>query len=93
MAATLPTQTALGVDKAQLYDREAHIADSLQREMLPDSLPQSTGVGLATPPPASSWTTWRTRYEFDGRLCSGNLGAAATCRNNDPNGHRSPWSS
>jgi serine phosphatase RsbU (regulator of sigma subunit)/anti-sigma regulatory factor (Ser/Thr protein kinase) len=48
VAAQLATHTALGVDKAVLYDREAYIADSLQREMLPDSLPQPTGVRLAS---------------------------------------------
>ncbi|WP_431952109.1 SpoIIE family protein phosphatase [Actinacidiphila sp. bgisy167] len=48
IAAQLATHTALGVDKALLYDREASIADSLQREMLPDSLPEPTGVRLAS---------------------------------------------
>ncbi|MEU0186928.1 SpoIIE family protein phosphatase [Streptomyces sp. NPDC006207] len=48
IAAQLATHTALGVDKAVLYDREASIADSLQREMLPDSLPEPTGVRLAS---------------------------------------------
>ncbi|MFE2425306.1 SpoIIE family protein phosphatase [Streptomyces sp. NPDC059373] len=48
VVAQLATHTALGVDKAVLYDREAYIADSLQREMLPDSLPQPTGVRLAS---------------------------------------------
>ncbi|MFF3563478.1 SpoIIE family protein phosphatase [Streptomyces sp. NPDC002574] len=48
VAAQLATHTALGVDKAVLYDREASIADSLQREMLPDSLPEPTGVRLAS---------------------------------------------
>ena len=48
VAAQLATHTALGVDKAVLYGREAYIADELQRAMLPDSLPQPTGVGLAS---------------------------------------------
>ncbi|MFI0936899.1 SpoIIE family protein phosphatase [Streptomyces sp. NPDC021019] len=47
-AAQLATQTALGIDKAVLYGREAYIADELQRTMLPDSLPQATGVRLAS---------------------------------------------
>jgi serine phosphatase RsbU (regulator of sigma subunit)/anti-sigma regulatory factor (Ser/Thr protein kinase) len=48
VAAQLATHTALGVDKAVLYGREAYIADALQRAMLPDSLPQPTGVKLAS---------------------------------------------
>jgi serine phosphatase RsbU (regulator of sigma subunit)/anti-sigma regulatory factor (Ser/Thr protein kinase) len=48
VAAQLATHTALGVDKAVLYGREAYIADALQREMLPDSLPQPNGVQLAS---------------------------------------------
>ncbi|MFC9486593.1 SpoIIE family protein phosphatase [Streptomyces hydrogenans] len=48
VAAQLATQTALGIDKAVLYGREAYIADELQRTMLPDSLPQPTGVKLAS---------------------------------------------
>ncbi|MZE78695.1 SpoIIE family protein phosphatase, partial [Streptomyces sp. SID5475] len=48
VAAQLATHTALGVDKAVLYGREAYIADALQRSMLPDSLPQPTGVRLAS---------------------------------------------
>ncbi|MFD5734687.1 SpoIIE family protein phosphatase [Streptomyces sioyaensis] len=48
VAAQLATHTALGVDKAVLYGREAYIADALQRTMLPDSLPQPTGVRLAS---------------------------------------------
>ncbi len=47
VAAQLATHTALGVDKALLYGREAYIADALQRAMLPTSLPQPTGVRLA----------------------------------------------
>ncbi len=48
VAAQLATHTALGVDKAVLYGREAYIADQLQRAMLPDSLPQPTGVRLSS---------------------------------------------
>lgn len=48
VAAQLATHTALGVDKAVLYGREAYIADELQRTMLPDNLPQATGVQLAS---------------------------------------------
>ncbi|WP_344259610.1 SpoIIE family protein phosphatase [Streptomyces sodiiphilus] len=48
VAAQLATHSALGVDKAILYDREASIADELQRTMLPDELPQPTGVRLAS---------------------------------------------
>ncbi|WP_443048590.1 ATP-binding SpoIIE family protein phosphatase [Streptomyces sp. NBC_00272] len=48
VAAQLGNQTALGIDKAVLYGREAYIADEMQRTMLPDSLPQPTGVRLAS---------------------------------------------
>ncbi len=48
VTAQLATHTALGVDKALLYGREAYIADSLQRAMLPESLPQPTGVRLTS---------------------------------------------
>ncbi|WP_443076525.1 SpoIIE family protein phosphatase [Streptomyces sp. TRM 70361] len=48
VAAQLATHTALGVDKAVLYGREAYIADELQRTMLPDVLPQPVGVTLAS---------------------------------------------
>ncbi|MFF6778970.1 SpoIIE family protein phosphatase [Streptomyces sp. NPDC012637] len=44
----LATQTALGIDKAVLYGREASIADELQRRMLPASLPQLTGARLVS---------------------------------------------
>ncbi|MEU9455658.1 SpoIIE family protein phosphatase [Streptomyces sp. NPDC048277] len=47
VAAQLATHTALGVDKAVLYSREAFIADRLQRAMLPQTLPKPTGVRLA----------------------------------------------
>ncbi|MET9351203.1 PP2C family protein-serine/threonine phosphatase, partial [Streptomyces termitum] len=48
VGAQLATQTALGIDKAVLYGIEAYRADKLQRIMLPDSLPQPTGVKLAS---------------------------------------------
>lgn len=48
IAAQLATHTALGVDKAVLYGREAYIADELQRTMLPDELPRPTGCQLAS---------------------------------------------
>ncbi|MEV5843138.1 ATP-binding SpoIIE family protein phosphatase [Streptomyces sp. NPDC051985] len=47
VAAQLATHTALGVDKAVLYSREAFIADRLQRAMLPQALPRPTGARLA----------------------------------------------
>ncbi|MFE6684552.1 SpoIIE family protein phosphatase [Streptomyces sp. NPDC057729] len=48
VAAQLATQSALGIDKAVLYGREAYIADELQRTMLPDSLPQMSASQLAS---------------------------------------------
>ncbi|MFE7172559.1 SpoIIE family protein phosphatase [Streptomyces sp. NPDC057616] len=48
VAAQLATHSALGIDKAVLYGREAYIADQLQRTMLPETLPHSTGVHLAS---------------------------------------------
>uniref|UniRef100_UPI0015F038CB ATP-binding SpoIIE family protein phosphatase n=1 Tax=Streptomyces shenzhenensis TaxID=943815 RepID=UPI0015F038CB len=48
VAAQLATHTALGIDKAVLYGREAYIADELQRTMLPENLPSATGVRLAS---------------------------------------------
>ncbi|MFB7596030.1 SpoIIE family protein phosphatase [Streptomyces sp. NPDC056160] len=48
VAAQLATHSALGVDKAVLYGREAYIADELQRTMLPETLPRPTGVRLAS---------------------------------------------
>nr|WP_309475059.1 SAV_2336 N-terminal domain-related protein [Streptomyces parvulus] len=47
VAGQLATHSALGIDKAILYGREAYIADKLQRTMLPESLPRVTGVRLA----------------------------------------------
>ncbi|WP_406459531.1 SpoIIE family protein phosphatase [Streptomyces sp. NBC_00876] len=48
VTAQLVTHTAISLDKAVLYGREAYIAGELQRTMLPDSLPQPTGVRLAS---------------------------------------------
>lgn len=48
VASQLATHAALGVDKAVLYGREASVADALQRVMLPPSLPEPTGVRLAS---------------------------------------------
>ena len=48
VASQLATHTALGIDKAVLYAREASVADTLQRTMLPPSLPEPTGVLLAS---------------------------------------------
>ncbi|MFJ6251838.1 MULTISPECIES: SpoIIE family protein phosphatase [unclassified Streptomyces] len=48
VVAQLATQTAIGIDKASLYDQGADLVDELQRTMLPDSLPQPTGVRLAS---------------------------------------------
>ncbi|MEU9579512.1 ATP-binding SpoIIE family protein phosphatase [Streptomyces chilikensis] len=48
VAAQLATHSALGIDKAVLYGREAYIADELQRTMLPETLPSPTGVRLAS---------------------------------------------
>ncbi|WP_433854637.1 ATP-binding SpoIIE family protein phosphatase [Streptomyces kronopolitis] len=48
IASQLATHTALGMDKAIDYDREASVADALQLTMLPSSLPTTTGVRLAS---------------------------------------------
>lgn len=48
VASQLATHTALGIHKAVLYAREAAVADALQRAMLPPSLPEPTGVALAS---------------------------------------------
>ncbi|MDQ0828636.1 serine phosphatase RsbU (regulator of sigma subunit)/anti-sigma regulatory factor (Ser/Thr protein kinase) [Streptomyces achromogenes] len=48
VASQLATHTALGIHKAVLYAREASVADTLQRTMLPPSLPEPTGVALAS---------------------------------------------
>jgi serine phosphatase RsbU (regulator of sigma subunit) len=48
VASQLATHTALGIDKATLFAREASVADALQRTMLPPSLPETPGVRLAS---------------------------------------------
>ncbi|MEU5364170.1 SpoIIE family protein phosphatase [Streptomyces sp. NPDC005925] len=48
VASQLATLAALGIDKAVRYGHEASVADALQRTMLPQSLPEPTGVRLAT---------------------------------------------
>ncbi|MGW0841724.1 SpoIIE family protein phosphatase [Streptomyces sp. NPDC002787] len=48
VASQLATHTALGIHKAVLYTREASVADTLQRTMLPPSLPEPAGVLLAS---------------------------------------------
>ncbi|MFJ8537851.1 SpoIIE family protein phosphatase [Streptomyces sp. NPDC093591] len=48
VASQLATHTALGIDKAMLFAREASVADALQRTMLPPSLPEPPGVRLAS---------------------------------------------
>jgi len=47
VSAQLATHTALSIDKAVLYGREAYIAGELQRAMLPNSLPQPIGAQIA----------------------------------------------
>lgn len=47
VSAQLATHTALSIDKAVLYDREAYLAGELQRAMLPDSLPKPVGAQIA----------------------------------------------
>ncbi|MGY0064583.1 SpoIIE family protein phosphatase [Streptomyces sp. LZ34] len=48
VASQLATHTALGIDKAVRYGREASVADVLQRAMLPSSLPEAAGIRLAS---------------------------------------------
>ncbi|MFF0200868.1 SpoIIE family protein phosphatase [Streptomyces sp. NPDC005017] len=48
VASQLATHAALGVDKALLHGQEASVADTLQRTMLPPSLPALVGVRLAS---------------------------------------------
>ncbi|MPY34717.1 SpoIIE family protein phosphatase [Streptomyces adustus] len=48
VASQLATHTALGVQKAVMYGHEASVADTLQHTMLPPSLPEPTGVRLAS---------------------------------------------
>jgi serine phosphatase RsbU (regulator of sigma subunit) len=47
VAGQLTAHTALSIDRTVVHGREAYIADELQRTMLPNSLPQPTGVRLA----------------------------------------------
>jgi serine phosphatase RsbU (regulator of sigma subunit)/anti-sigma regulatory factor (Ser/Thr protein kinase) len=48
VASQLATHTAIGVQKAVMYGHEASVADTLQHTMLPSSLPESTGIRLAS---------------------------------------------
>ena len=48
VASQLATHTALGIQKAVMYGHEASVADTLQHAMLPSSLPEPTGVRLAS---------------------------------------------
>ncbi|WP_406176771.1 SpoIIE family protein phosphatase [Streptomyces sp. NBC_00996] len=48
VASQLATHTAIGVQKAVMYGHEASVADTLQHTMLPSSLPEPTGVRLAS---------------------------------------------
>ncbi|MDG9718027.1 SpoIIE family protein phosphatase [Streptomyces sp. DH24] len=48
VASQLATLAALGIDKAVRHGHEASVADALQRTMLPQSLPEPTGVRLAS---------------------------------------------
>ncbi|MFD6552559.1 SpoIIE family protein phosphatase [Streptomyces sp. NPDC058398] len=48
VASQLATHTALGVQKAVMYGHEAAVADTLQHTMLPSSLPEPTGIRLAS---------------------------------------------
>ena len=40
-------RAALGIDHARLYEREHRIAETLQRSLLPDSLPRVPGIAVA----------------------------------------------
>jgi hypothetical protein len=46
-ATLMADQTAIGVHKALLYQREARVADALQRSMLPKNPPRLPGVEIA----------------------------------------------
>jgi serine phosphatase RsbU (regulator of sigma subunit) len=48
VASQLATLAALGIDKAVRYGHEASVADAQHRAMLPQSLPEPTGVRLAS---------------------------------------------
>jgi serine phosphatase RsbU (regulator of sigma subunit)/anti-sigma regulatory factor (Ser/Thr protein kinase) len=41
-------RVALAVDRARLFEQERHIAETLQRSLLPDRLPQIPGMEVAT---------------------------------------------
>ncbi|MFE4176173.1 SAV_2336 N-terminal domain-related protein [Streptomyces sp. NPDC056909] len=60
LAAQLATHTALGIDKSLLYrrEREARIAEDLQRAMLPERLPRHPGVQLASRYLRATDTKW-----------------------------------
>ncbi|MGY5127038.1 ATP-binding SpoIIE family protein phosphatase [Streptomyces nigrescens] len=48
VASQLATYAASGVDETMLYGHDASVADELQLTMLPSSLPETTGVRLAS---------------------------------------------
>ncbi|MEU8915496.1 ATP-binding SpoIIE family protein phosphatase [Streptomyces libani] len=48
VASQLATHAAFGVDETMPYGHEASVADALQLTMLPSSLPETTGVRLAS---------------------------------------------
>ncbi|WP_435877150.1 SpoIIE family protein phosphatase [Streptomyces acidicola] len=47
IAGQLATHSALAIDKALLYGNDAHVANELQRTMLPETLPRTSGVRIA----------------------------------------------
>ena len=44
-------RVALAVDRARLFEQERHIAETLQRSLLPEQLPQDSGAGSCCPLP------------------------------------------
>ncbi|MEU8781453.1 ATP-binding SpoIIE family protein phosphatase [Streptomyces sp. NPDC048637] len=48
VASQLATHAAFGIDETMRYGHEASVADALQLTMLPASLPETTGVRLAS---------------------------------------------
>ncbi|WP_412180799.1 SpoIIE family protein phosphatase [Streptomyces sp. ADMS] len=72
VASQLATHTALGIHKAVLYAREASVADTLQRTMLPPSLPEPAGVLLASRYLPSSRTAQVGGDWYDAILLPGN---------------------
>lgn len=73
VAAQLATHSALGIDKAVLYGREAYIADELQRTMLPETLRGRRECGwrraICPPPRRPGWAgtgTTRSRCRAAG---------------------------